>query len=124
MLADVDVEAEVEREDTILSEVDLDVITLSEVEREVITLSDVDLDVITLVETDVDDTTLVDREVLYFSFDKSTFRDSFVPSVYTTVTEPSAATSTLLIGRPAFFVLTASLIVSRSFGEGFVLFVT
>ena len=89
-----------------------------------ITLSDVDLDVITLVETDVDDTILVDREVLYFSFDNSTFRGSFVPSVYTTVTEPSAATSTLLIGKPAFFVFTALLISSLSFGEGFVLFVT
>ena len=89
-----------------------------------ITLSDVDLDVITLVETDVDDTTLVDREVLYFSFDNSTFRGSFVPSVYTTVTEPYAATSTLLIGKPAFFVFTALLISSLSFGEGFVLFVT
>ena len=89
-----------------------------------ITLSEVDLDVITLVETDVDDTTLVDREVLYSTFDNSTFRDSFVPSVYTTVTEPSAATSTLLIGRSAFFVLTALLIFSLSFGEGFVLFVT
>ena len=95
-----------------LSDVDLDVTTLSEVEREVITLSDVDLDVITLVEIDVDDTTLVDKDVLYCSFDNSTFRGSFVPSVYTTVTEPSAATSILLIGRPAFLVLTASRIFS------------
>ena len=94
-----------------LSEVDLDATTLSEVDRDVTTLSEVDLDVITLVEIDVDDTILVDRDVLYSSFDNSTFRDSFVPSVYTTVTEPSAVTSTLLIGRPAFFVLTSSRIL-------------
>ena len=95
-----------------LSDVDLDATTLSEVDRDVTTLSDVDLDVITLVEIDVDDTILVDRDVLYSSFDNATFRDSFVPSVYTTVTEPSAATSILSIGRPAFLVLTASRIFS------------